>query len=106
MGKDADVLREKVAQMRSAITGTVGQARRAASRVGDALPERGEVQNRAMDMMSTVRESPLGLFLGMAAIGFVFGALMPVTRIESERLTPMVDDLRKRAVDRIRNALS
>ncbi len=100
-----DVLGEKVDQMKSAVTGTVGQARRAVSRAGDTLPDTGELQSNAMDAMNAVRENPLGLFFGMAGIGFLIGSLLPVTQLEREQVAPMVDEWKERAKDQVQGTI-
>lgn len=86
-------------RMRDAITSTIEQTRRAASRAGDALPDTGDIQAGAMNAMNAVRENPLGLFFGMVAVGFAIGSLIPVTRIENEQLSPLVAKMRTRAKD-------
>jgi ElaB/YqjD/DUF883 family membrane-anchored ribosome-binding protein len=100
-----DALGEKMDQMKSAITGTVGQAQRAVSRAGDALPDTDELQSNAMDAMSAVRENPLGLFFAMAGIGFLVGSLLPVTQLEKEQVGPMVDQLKERAKDQVQGTI-
>ena len=100
-----DAVGEKMDQMKSAITGSVDQARRAVSRAGDALPDTGDVQTNTMNAMNAVRENPLGLFFGMAAAGFLIGWLIPRTPIEDEQLVPMVDQMRERAKERVQDTI-
>ncbi|MBV8636459.1 MAG: DUF3618 domain-containing protein [Candidatus Eremiobacteraeota bacterium] len=100
-----DAVGEKMDQMKSAITGSVGQARRAVSRAGDAMPDTDDMRTNAMNAMSTVRENPLGLFFGMAAVGFVIGSLLPVTQLENDQLAPVVDQLKARAKDRVQETI-
>jgi ElaB/YqjD/DUF883 family membrane-anchored ribosome-binding protein len=76
-----DVLREKIDQMKSAITGSVEQTQRAVSRASDALPDTDELQTNAIN---AIRENPLGLFFGMAALGFIIGSLLPLTPVERD----------------------
>ena len=104
-----DKIKERVDQGKSAITGSIDQmrhqAQRAASRASDAMPDPSDVQEQAMTMMNAVRENPLGLFFGMAAVGFMIGSLMPVTQLENERIGPMVDELKDRAMDRMQGTI-
>ena len=93
-----DAVNDRVDQVKSAITGSVGQARRTAARAADALPDPREAYN-------AVRENPLGLLFGMAATGFLLGWLLPVTDFETENVKPMVDDLKDRAVDRVQGTI-
>ena len=101
-----DVVGEKVDQMKSAITGTVGQARRAMSSAGDSLPDTGDMREGAMNAVNAVRENPLGLFFGMAAVGFMIGSLFPASDFENENVGPMVDRLKERAKDAAVNAVT
>lgn len=100
-----DVVGEKVDQMKSAITGTVGHARRAMSSATNSLPDTGDMQAGAMNAVNAVRENPLGLFFGMAALGFLVGSLIPVTDFETENVKPMVDQLKDRAVDQVQTTI-
>ena len=79
-----DALREKLDQMKSAITGSVEQTQRAVSRASDALPDTDELQTNAMN---AIKENPLGLFFGMAALGFIIGSLLPLTPLERDMTT-------------------
>lgn len=98
-----DALNDRVDSMKSAITGTVGNLRHgiggATSRVGDALPNTSDVRDAASTTVRAVRENPLGLFFGTAAIGFLLGSLMPVTEIENERLGEIGDQVKRTAHD-------
>lgn len=100
-----DVVGEKVDQMKNAITGTVGQARRAVSNAGDALPDTDDVREGAMNAVNAVRENPLGLFFGMAAVGFMIGSLLPRTGFEDRNVGPMVDQLKERAKDQVQDTI-
>jgi len=100
-----DVVGDKVDQMKNVITGTVGQARRAVSNAGDALPDTGDVRDGAMNAMNAVRQNPLGLFFGLAAVGFMIGSLLPTTDFENENVGPMVDQLKERAKDQVQGTI-
>lgn len=100
-----DAVGDKIDQVKSTISGTVGQARRAVSRAGDALPDTADVQTRAMNAMRTVRENPLGLFFGTVAVGFLIGSLLPVTPLENEQLRPMVNQMKERAKNQVQGTI-
>lgn len=100
-----DTVSDKVDQMKNAITGTVGQAKRAVSSVGDRMPDAGDMQAGAMNAVNAVKQNPLGLFFGMAALGFLAGSLLPVSDFETENVKPMVDDLKDRAMDRVQTTI-
>lgn len=96
-----DAVSDKVDAMKSSITGTIGTVRDRVGdmrdRVGDAMPDAGDVQNLSMNALSAVRENPLGVFFGAAAIGFLIGSLLPSTDIENERLGGISDQLKQTA---------
>lgn len=96
-----DAVSDKVDAMKSTITGTIGTVRDRVSgmrdRVSDAMPDTGDVQNAAMNTVNTIRENPLGLFFGAAAVGFLLGSLLPSTDIENERLGELGDQLKQTA---------
>jgi hypothetical protein len=92
-------------QMKSAITGTVDQARRAVARAGESMPDADDMQTGATTAMRAIRENPLGLFFGTAAVGFVIGSILPLTQLENERLSPMVDQLKTRAKERVQETI-
>ena len=100
-----DKVGEKVDQMKSAITGTVSQARQAVSNAGNALPDTSDIRENTMGAMDAVRQNPLGLFFGMAAVGFMIGSLLPVTDFETENVKPMVDQLKDRAVGQVQGTI-
>ena len=44
-------------------------------------------------------ENPLGMILTGIAAGFLIGSVMPVTRVENERLQPIAENMRGRLQD-------
>jgi hypothetical protein len=56
-------------------------------------------------MKRVAERNPLGLAIGGAAVGFIAGLLVPSTRIESERIGPMADDVKSTAAEAGREAL-
>ena len=99
-----DAVNDRVESVKSIVTGTVGHVRHgiehAGTRVGNALPDPGDVQDAAGSIARSVRENPLGLLLGGVAVGFLIGSLLPVSRVEDERL----GDVRNRIGDTARDA--
>jgi ElaB/YqjD/DUF883 family membrane-anchored ribosome-binding protein len=74
-------------------------------RVVGATPDTGDVKQQARRAKSVAEENPLGLAIGAIAVGFLAGMLVPATRVEDERLGPMADDLKERAVETGQEAL-
>ena len=71
----------------------------ATSSVSDATPSTGDVKQGAKQAVGMAQENPLGLALGSVAIGFVAGMLVPSTRVEDERIGPVADQVKEKAVE-------
>jgi ElaB/YqjD/DUF883 family membrane-anchored ribosome-binding protein len=94
---------DRVDAVKSSITGTVGGLK---DKAADMVPDMSDVQSKARGAAHVVRENPIGLLLGMAAIGFLVGSLIPTTQIEQENLGPIGDQLKEQAQDRIADTIS
>lgn len=70
-----------------------------ASRMGDATPDTGDVKAGAKQAAGFAQRNPLGLAIGGVAAGFLAGMVLPSTRVEDERLGPMADDVKDRALE-------
>jgi len=97
-GRVQEAVADKVNDVKSSIAMKTRAARERAGdireRVGDALPDPDEVQERTMRAVSSIAENPLGLFFGAVAVGFLVGSLLPATDIENRRLGPVSDQLK------------
>ena len=69
---------DRIESIRSSVTDSIGTMR-------DRVP------------VGRIRENPLGIFFGAAAVGFLLGSLLPRTDIENERLGEIGDRLKQRA---------
>ena len=49
--------------------------------------------------MGVAEENPIGLALGGVAAGFLAGMLLPSTRMEDERVGPIADQVKEKAVE-------
>ena len=112
MGETVDAIAYKAdlpSRARDAITGTVGKLRdragEARDRAREMAPDMSDVQERAKSIGGSVRENPIGVLLGAAAIGFLIGSLLPVTELEQERLGPIGDQLREQAKERVQETI-
>ena len=90
------------ARARESISGKVESIK---SRVTGAAPDAGQVKDRAGRAASTAQENPVGLAIGAAALGFLAGLLVPATRVENEKIGPIADDLKQKAVETGQEAL-
>ncbi len=72
----------------------------------DRAPSTADVKDQTRRATGTVRENPLGLALGAAAVGFLVGMLLPSTRMEDERLGEAADAVKAKAVEASQEALS
>jgi hypothetical protein len=83
-------------------TGRIGDA---TGRIGDVTPDTEAMRRRGGMVKDTAERNPLGLAIAGAAVGFLGGLLAPSTRIESEKVGPMADDLKSTAAEKGREAL-
>jgi hypothetical protein len=70
-----------------------------ASQVNDATPDASDVREGAQQAVGIAQENPLGLALGGVAAGFLIGMALPSTKIEDERVGPMADEVKHRALE-------
>ena len=82
----------KTDAVRSKVQGVMGKA-------GEATPSTGDVKQGAQQAVSVAQENPLGLALGAVAVGFVAGMAVPSTRVEDEKLGPVADQVKERAME-------
>jgi len=83
---------DKKERLRSQMSGTT-------SKLGDATPEGQQVKEGAQRAVGVAEENPIGLALGGVAAGFLAGMLLPKTRIEDERVGPIADQVKEKAVE-------
>jgi hypothetical protein len=76
-----------------------GAADSVVSRVSGATPNPNQVQAGAGRMKDTAVSNPLGLALAGAAVGFLAGIFAPSSSVENEKLGPMSDELKSKAVE-------
>jgi len=69
------------------------------SRIGGATPEGEQVREGARQAAGVAEENPIGLALGGVAAGFLAGMLLPSTRIEDERVGPIADQVKEKAIE-------
>ena len=104
-----EAVSEKVENVKSKVSGTATRAREAVTgatdRAAEASPSRGEVSQQTRRAAGIVRENPLGLAIGAAAIGFLAGLAVPSTRVEDERLGPVADQVKDKARETGQEAL-
>ena len=104
-----EAVSDKVENMKSKVSDTASRAKEAvvgtasragesvsgaASRAGDATPSSGEVKQKTRQVAGMAKETPLGLAIGAAAIGFLAGLAVPTTKVEDEKLGPMADQVK------------
>ncbi len=89
------------------VVGTTSQVRtsQVRDRVGDATPSRGQVKRTARRAVGLAQESPLGLAVGAVALGFLAGLAAPSTRVESQRLGGVADQVKDRVKETGQEAL-
>ena len=78
----------------------------ATDRASERAPSTEEVKYRTRRAAGMVRENPLGLAIGAAAVGFLVGLVLPTTRMEDERLGEVADTVKAKAAETGQEALS
>jgi len=76
-----------------------GAADSVVARVSGATPDSSQVQAGAGRMKVTAERNPLGLAFAGAAVGFLAGLFAPSSSVEDEKLGPVSDDLKSKAVE-------
>ena len=66
----------------------------AGSSIGDATPDGDDIRDGAKQAVGVAQENPLGLAIGGVAVGFLVGMVLPSTRVESEKIGPIADDVK------------
>lgn len=69
------------------------------SQLGEATPEGQQIKEGAQQAVGVAEENPLGLALGGVAAGFLVGMMLPTTRIEDERVGPISDEVKEKAIE-------
>lgn len=102
-----------VGRKRQTVTGVCGRgmskvsgaADSVVTRVSGATPTSNQVQSGAGRIKGTAQSNPLGLALAGAAVGFLAGLFSPSSSVEKEKLGPMADELKSKAVEAGQEAL-
>lgn len=84
--------RDRIDEFKKNVTGAASQA---AHTVADALPSGRDVRRSADQFGRFVHDNPIGAAIGSAAVGFLFGILLPATALEIDKMR----DVRRAARD-------
>ncbi len=130
MGQDPGQIRQDIEQTRAEMGDTVGalahktdvksrvkesfaekkerlraQMASTTSHISDATPEGEQMKEGAQQAVGIAQENPLGLALGGVATGFLLGMMLPGTRVEDERVGPLADEVKEKAMETGQEAL-
>lgn len=100
-----DAIAEKRDAIRGRVRGALGGAREAAPDPDQVRGRADQVRGRARQGVSLVRDNPLGLALGAAAVGALIGLALPRTAIEDERMGETADALKAKIAETGQDAL-
>jgi len=89
---------DKRERLRAQMSGT-------SSRLGDATPDSQQVKEGARQAVGVAEENPIGLAIGGLAAGFLAGMLLPSTKVEDERVGPVADQVKEKAMDTAQEAV-
>ena len=108
-GRAKESVSARVDAAKESVAGTVGSVRSslggASASVSERTPSAEELGQGARRAAGLAQENPLGLALGAVAVGFIAGLLVPSSRVESERLGPVADQVKERAAETGQEAL-
>jgi hypothetical protein len=124
MGEESSQIREEIEQTRSEMGTTVdalahktdvksrvkesiadkrdrlqAQMSGTSSRIGEATPDGQQVKEGAQRAVGVAEENPIGLALGGLAAGFLAGMLLPSTRMEDEKVGPVAEQVKEKAIE-------
>lgn len=103
-----DAVAAKRDAVRDRVQGALGGARDmtqgALGGAQDMTPDGDVVRARARQGAGFVRDNPLGLALGAAAVGALIGLVLPRTAIEDERLGETADTLKAKIAETAQDA--
>jgi ElaB/YqjD/DUF883 family membrane-anchored ribosome-binding protein len=93
---------DRAGDTRDAVSGKV---RELVSGASDRAPASEDIRRQARRAAGIARDNPLGLAIGAVAAGFLFGLLLPSTRLEDEALGESADSVKGQAVNAGQEAL-
>jgi ElaB/YqjD/DUF883 family membrane-anchored ribosome-binding protein len=99
MGDTAEALGHKAdvpGRAREAISDRVEQVK---SSISGVTPGTQDVKQNARRAAGVAKENPLGLAVGATAVGFIAGLMIPSTRVEDEKIGPMADQVKEKAME-------
>lgn len=86
----------KMDDMKSTVGDRVQMAREKLQDARDQMQRMAQEGTRNMSSMNP-SENPIGMLIAGAAVGFLIGLALPVTRFESERIGPIAHDMKDKA---------
>jgi hypothetical protein len=87
-----ELLTDQVAAMKGAVSD-------AASAISAKVPRPDDIRAGADRIGRMVIENPVGMALGAVAVGFLVGLILPRTSLETERIVPLAQDVKRLARD-------
>jgi len=106
MGDTVDALSYKAdvkARAKDSVSGKVGAVKSklggAGSTVSDRTPSGDEMKQGAQRAAGVAQENPIGLALGGVALGFIAGMAIPSTKVEHEKMGPISDQVKEKAME-------
>ncbi|MFN2490929.1 MAG: DUF3618 domain-containing protein [Actinomycetota bacterium] len=98
-----DSMRNTKDSIVGSIAGTRDSAIDSAGIMRESIPEGtpgpADVRHGAKRAVGVAQENPLGLAVGSVAVGLLAGMMLPSTKVEHERLGPVAEQVRDKAVE-------
>jgi|SRR3954447_7517080 len=95
-------MKESIADKRHRL---VEQIQGTRGKVGEATPDAEQVKEGAREVVGVAQENPIGLAIGGLAAGFLFGMLLPSSKVEDEKVGPVADQVKETAVETAEEAV-
>jgi ElaB/YqjD/DUF883 family membrane-anchored ribosome-binding protein len=94
-----ETVQGKVDDAKSVMGQRVRDARDRLENARDAMQDSMRKMTRNIGNMNLM-ENPIGMLFAGLAVGFLIGLVIPITRFETERVGPVAEDMRRRAIRR------
>lgn len=102
-----DGVKHAAGSVKDAVTGSIDSVRGAVGgSIAGAQDAVGGTLQNVKSSAGALGNNPLGMMLAGLAVGLLAGLLLPLTRVEEDKLRPLAEDVRDRLVDAGQDAIA
>lgn len=105
LGRKANVpgrAKESVSGMKDRVVQAVEGTKTSAQHEAGALTS--QARHKGQQAVGIAQENPLGLAVGSVAAGFLLGMVVPSTKVEKQKIGPVAQDVKQKAMETGREA--